>query len=399
MLWRDLLRFALRGLTGHRLRSSLSLLGVTIGVAAVIVLTALGEGARRYVVEQFTSLGTNLVVVIPGFTETTGLPGFGGTPNDLTLEDARAVDRDVRAAERVAPLALGTVTVAHRERRRQVALLGTTPEYLPLRELEMGRGRFLPKADLERGAPVVVLGVTTARELFPASDPVGRIVRVGEWRMRVIGVLAPMGTRLGLDMDDVAIAPVATVMRLLDRRSLFRILIQARSHLELEAVRRQARQVLIERHGAEDITVLTQDAVVSTFGTILSTLTMVVGAIAAISLSVAGIGIMNVMLVAVSERAAEIGLLKAVGAGRRQLLGVFLTEATLLGGAGGVAGIALGWGLTLALVGVFPALPARPPGWAVAAAFAVALVTGAVFGLIPARNAARLDPARTLGRR
>jgi putative ABC transport system permease protein len=246
---------------------------------------------------------------------------------------------------------------------------------------------------------VAVLGETTARELFPGENPLGRIVRVDGWRMRVVGVLAPRGTQMGLDIDDIVIVPVATGMRLLNRASLFRIVLEVRAYADLDATGRRVVEILKERHGEEDVTVLTQDSVVSTLGEILGTLTLVLVAIASISLSVAGIGIMNVMLVSVSERTNEVGLLKALGVARRQIVAVFLTEAALLSVAGGLLGVATGWIGVRVVVGLYPDLPAAPPLWAVASAVATALGMGIVFGVLPARRAARLDPVAALQRR
>ena len=228
----------MRALRGHRLRTALSLLGVAIGVAAVVMLTALGEGARRYVLGQFAAVGTNMVIVLPGKTQTTGaMPGMGGVPNDLTLDDALAVARGVRQVEKMAPMVVGTETVAFGERRRQVALIGSSHEALEVRRLSIAQGRFLPPFPWDRGAAVVVLGSNLARELFPGTDPVGQVVRVGDWRMRVIGVLAPRGQQLGIDMDEVVVVPVATAMKMLNRSGLFRLVIQVRSHAELESAK------------------------------------------------------------------------------------------------------------------------------------------------------------------
>ncbi|HVS01834.1 MAG TPA: ABC transporter permease [Thermoanaerobaculia bacterium] len=393
-------RFAWQALAAHRLRTLLSLLGMSIGVAAVVILTALGEGAKRYVLGEFASLGSNLLIVVPGRSETTGsIPGLGGTPHDLTLEDAAALEREVQGILRAVPIAIGTEYVAHRERRRQVAVMGSTEELLPVRKLAVARGRFLPPSELERGAPVVVLGRSLATELFPASDPVGQVVRVAGWRLKVIGVLAPRGVQLGVDMDEVAIVPVAIAMRLFDRSSLFRILLEARRHEELDAIQAQVEEVLAERHGERDVTVLTQEAVLASFQRILAALTLAVGAIAAISLAVAGIGIMNVMLVSVSERTSEVGLLKALGGQRRQVLGVFLLEAGLLSLAGGLVGLTVGQLGVLLLLELFPAVPARAPLWAVVAAVGTALVVGVLFGVLPARRASRLEPVAALARR
>jgi putative ABC transport system permease protein len=295
---------------------------------------------------------------------------------------------------------MGTETVAHGERRRQVPVVGATGEMLEVRRLSMSRGQFLPLIEWDRGSPLAVLGATTARELFPGGeDPVGRRVRVADWRMHVVGVLAPRGMQLGLDMDDVVIVPVATAMKMLNRPSLFRILLQVRSHAELDRVKERARELLTERHGEEDVTVITQDAVLTAFSSILGALTLALAGIAAISLAVAGVGIMNVMLVSVSERTREVGLLKALGAGRGQILAVFLAEAVLLSTAGGLVGLAIGWGAVRVLVAIFPALPATPPPWAVVAAFSLSVAVGALFGVLPARRATRLDPVAALAGR
>ena len=398
----DLFRFAVRSLRGHRLRTALSLLGMAIGVAAVVALTALGEGARRYVIDQFASIGTNLLIVVPGKTETTGIPGaIGGTVNDITLEDAEAVDRQIPEVDKVAPIVVGTEDVAYGARRRQVAIVGSTEEFEEVRKLSVARGEFLPPAEMQRGRSVAVLGQKVAHELFPGGEePVGKIVRIGGWRMRVIGVLASRGVQLGMNVDDVVIIPVGTGMKMFDRRSLFRIFVQVRSTADLERAKDKVIRLFKTRHdGDEDITVLTQDAVVSTFSQILGALTLAVGAIAAISLTVAGIGIMNVMLVAVAERTREIGLLRAVGVGRRQVLTVFLTEAALLSAAGGLVGLAVGWTAVEILVEIFPALPASPPPWAVVAALVLSFGVGLLFGWLPARRAARLDPVLALASR
>lgn len=399
MTFGEVVGFAAGALAGHRLRSVLSLVGVAIGIAAVVLLTALGEGARRYVLEQFAQIGSNFVGVVPGKVETTGgIPGLGGTARDLTLDDARALARGVRGARHVVPLVVGTETVARGERSRQVLVVGATSEFQQLRRLRIAQGGFLPSLAAERGAPVVVLGARVARELFPAGDAVGGAVRVGGRRCRVVGVLAARGTQMGMNMDEVVLLPVATGMQLFNRTSLFRILIEAETGASLEAVREQVRVLLLERHGEEDVTLLTEDTVKQSLSAILGVLTASLVGIAAISLAVAGIGIMNVLLVSVAERTAEIGLLRAMGASRRQIRACFLTEAALLSLAGGLLGVAAGWLGTRILVGIWPALPASAPGWAVAAALAVALSLGTLFGWLPAKRATKLEPVTALAR-
>jgi putative ABC transport system permease protein len=393
----DLLAFAVRALRGHRLRTGLSLLGVAVGVTAVVVLTALGNGARRYVVEQFASIGTNLLIVLPGKTETSGgFPFTGSTTRDLTLADAEAILRQVPGVERIAPISMATETVSHDERRRQVAVVGTTSDFLTLRRLTLGRGSFLPPGELRRGVAVVVLGATVARELFPGTDPLGKVMRIGDVRARVVGVLAPKGSQLGIDLDESVAVPVARAMRLFNRRTLFRIMVEVRARADLDVVRRDVERLLNDRHREADVTVITQDAVVASFSKILQVLTLALAAIAGVSLTVAGLGIMNVMLVAVSERTAEVGLMRAVGAGRRQVLAVFVAEAALLATAGGLAGLATGLVAVWAVRAFFPTFPADPPAWAIVASLVVSLVVGIVFGLLPARRASRLDPVAAL---
>jgi len=399
MKFGDLLRFAAGGLKGHRLRTGLSLFGVAIGVASVILLTSLGEGARRYIAGEFASLGSNLLIVVPGKTETAGLaPLVSTAPHDLTREDAEALAMKVPAIRRVAPVVVGTASVHSAERSREGTVVGTTRDLLYIRHLKMASGRFLP-AD-QPNAPVCVLGAKLQRELFPNENPLGEWVRIGESRFRVIGIIAPRGTSIGLDLDEVVEIPVETSMRLFNRHSLFRIMAEVESYDQLDAARRDAIAVLTERHGGEeDITVLTQDSVLGGFDSIFKALTAALAGIAAISLGVAGIGIMNVMLVSVSERTREIGLLKAVGVTPRQVIAVFLVEAAILSTAGGLLGLLGGLAAARVMRGIYPEFPFHPPDWAAASALIVSCMVGLIFGLLPARNAARLNPVQALMRR
>lgn len=393
----DTISFSWTALIRHRRRSILSILGVTVGVASVVVLTAAGEGAQRFVSHEFSSLGTHLLMVVPGKNETTGsLPGMGGAPNDLTLRDARAIERELRGVRLVVPQAMGNDTVANGERRRQVAVAGTTAGFQETRQLELAAGRFLPAGDIERGAAVAVIGSKVARELFGTENPVGRVLRIGGWRMRTIGVLAPKGRQLGLDIDDMVMIPVATGMRIFDLSSLNRINIEMRAHTDLELTKKRVLALLAERHGEEDVSVITPKSVVGALNEILLALTFAVAGIGAISLGVAGLGVMNLMLVSVSERTAEVGLLRAVGATRRQVQTLFLAEAVLLSLCGAIVGISVGWGTVRGFVALYPEFPASPPLWAVASVLVLALLVGAVFGVLPARRATGLDPVTAL---
>lgn len=394
----ELLRFSAGGLRGHRLRTALSLLGVAIGVASVIMLTSLGEGARLFVVGEFASLGSNLIIVIPGKTETKGAaPFISQAPHDLTVEDAEALLRRVPQLRRVAPLSMGTAPVGWEDHKRDVTILGTTNEMRVIRRLKTRIGRFLP-ADVA-DAPVCVIGATVQRELFGNQNPLGQLLRVGDRRFRIIGVMASRGTSIGMNMDDVTVIPVDAARRLFNRASLFRILCEVNSHEEIPRARKAIIDVLRERHGdEEDVTVMTQDAVLATFDQILRALTAALAGIAAISLTVAGIGIMNVMLVSVSERRPEIGLLQALGVTRLQIVGVFLLEAAMISTSGGVLGLAAGMAGGRALEHFVPDFPIHPPLWAAVSAVVLSAAVGMVFGGWPARNAARLDPVEALMR-
>ncbi len=401
MRGRDLLGFAAGALRGHRLRTSLSLLGVAIGVAAVLLLTSLGEGARRYVTGEFALLGSNLVIVLPGKAETTGVvPVAGGVPHDLTLDDVEALRRRVSALVSVAPLTVGGLTARFGERSRDLTVAGVTADWKDVRRLSVREGTFLPPGDPARAPRVCVVGAKVAGELFPGRSPLGELLRLGQEKFRVTGVLATRGVSVGLDLDEVVLIPIGHHLRIFDRRSVFRVLCEARSPHDLDAARRGILRVLRDRHdGEEDVTVLTQDAVMKTFGKVLAILTAALAGIAAVSLTVAGVGIMNVMLVSVSERTREIGLLKALGASRGEVLRAFLVEAALLSTAGGAVGLLAGWAGILVLRGLYPDFPVASPAWAVAAAVVVSVSVGLVSGVLPARRAAGLDPVVALARR
>jgi putative ABC transport system permease protein len=395
----DATGFAFQSLRRTPARSGLMLLAMGIGVAAVMVLTALGEGARRYVTGEFSSLGTNLVIVIPGRSETTGAsPALfaGETPRDLTVADAAALTRSALVS-RVAPIMVGSAAASYGSRTREVSVIGSTADMLEVRHWKLAAGGFLPRGDWGRGATVCVIGEKIRSELFGAGPAVGQWLRIGDWRFRVIGVLASEGRSIGVDVQELVVIPVASAEALFNSQALFRVLVEARSREAMPRVTQWVLDTLRERHqGEEDVTVITQDAVLATFDRIFQALTMTLGVIAAISLGVAGILIMNVMLVAVSQRTAEIGLLKALGADRRQIILLFLVEAVLLSVLGAVVGMLAGAAGSWGIGRIYPALDVVAPGWAIGAAAAVAIITGLVFGIMPARRAAQLDPIRAL---
>jgi putative ABC transport system permease protein len=402
MLFPDLSRFAWRSLWGYRTRTLLMVLAMSIGVAAVVVLTSLGEGARRYVRNQFTSLGTNLLVILPGRSETVGGSMgqmAGRTPRDLTLDDSLALLR-IRGVDRVTPVNLVSGEIGWNGRRRDVPVVGSTHDIQHVWNLEMANGVMLPPQDPRRAVPVCVIGARIRQELFGARPALGEWVRVADRRFRIIGILQAKGEFLGLDLDEVALIPVTSAQQAFNLPSLLRIIIEAHDKDDVHRIRRDVIRVMRERHGGEeDITVITEDAVATAFDKVLLALTLAVGAIASISLAVAGILIMNVMLIAVSQRTSEIGLLKALGAAPGQIRLLFFAEAAVLSAVGAVAGLILGNAGSFVIRKIYPTLPAFPPMWAAMAAIAIALFMGIVFTIVPAQRAAKLEPAMALARR
>jgi putative ABC transport system permease protein len=398
----DTLHFASGSLRGSPTRTLLMMLAMAIGVAAVVILTALGEGARRYVVNQFSSLGTNLVILLPGRTETSGIGASmmtGQTPRDITVDDAEALMRST-SIKRVAPMTIGSATLSLDALNREVVVLGSTSDLLEVRHMDVSMGHFLPVADIHEAASVCVLGTKIKQELFGNTQAVGQWVRLGDRRFRVIGIMASQGESMGFNTDEIVIVPVESAHQLFNTTGLLRVLIEAKNRDVIEQARHDAEEIMFQRHsGEKDVTVITQDAVLKTFDRILTALTMAVGGIAAISLAVAGVLIMNVMLIAVAQRVKEIGLLKALGAPGRQIRNLFFAEAVLLSGIGSLAGLVLGYAGSMIIGQIYPSLPVSPPWWAVLAACGTALGTGILFSVWPARRAARLDPVTALSGR
>jgi putative ABC transport system permease protein len=392
-----LLRLALGAIRSHGLRSFLSLLGIAIGIAAVIVLTSIGEGTRRYILSQFSQFGTNLIAIHPGKAKTSGMPGvFGGSTKHLTLDDALALAR-IPGVERVVPTTAGTARVEAGGRSRNVIVQGVTPDFEEVFQIRVRQGSFWPDTDPRRGSQFTVLGPKLARELFPDASPLGEFVRVGSTRFRVCGVMEPKGSMLGIDLDDMAYLPVASALQLFDQRDLTEIDLNYQPIEATERIRAEIKRVLSERHGGEeDFTVTTQQAMLDVFGNVMTVITTAVGAIAGISLLVGAIGILTVMWIAVRERTSEVGLLRAIGASRVQVAGLFLAEAGAVALVGGAAGVALGLLLGAALRLAVPGLPVSTPLSFVLAALGTSCAVGLLSGVLPARRAAQLDPIDAL---
>ena len=394
---RELFRLAMGALLGHGLRSGLSVLGIAIGIASVILLTSIGEGTRLYVLDQFTQFGTNLIGVNPGKSRTLGVPGvLGGTTHKLTIDDAEALKR-LPGVETVVPVAMGMARVEAGERGRSVYVYGVTPDITAIMKLRVRAGSFWPAGDPRRGMSVAVLGPKLARELFGEANPLGRFVRIAGTRFRVIGLGEPKGQMLGFDLDDTVYVPVASVLKMFNLDELFEIdLLYTHSGLA-DPVAAGVRRLLTDRHdGNEDFTITTQAAMLDVFDKVMGVITMAVGAIAGISLLVGATGILTMMWISVGERTSEIGLVRSLGATRAQVRLLFLIEAAGLAVLGGLAGIGAGLGLCALLRAAVPGLTVATPPVFVGGAVVVSLLAGLLSGVLPAQRAAGLEPVEAL---
>jgi len=397
MRTRDLLALTSSAVVAHRLRSFLTTLGIVIGIASVIMLTSIGEGTRKYVTESFSQFGTTIIAINPGKVSTSGSPGaLAGTQRKLTIEDAEALQR-IPGVENVMPAMLGFARVEWGERGRSIPIVGVTWQAPQVWKFGVRQGRFLPKGDPRTQRPLTVLGPKLKRELFGERNALGEHVRIGGARYLVIGVMEPKGLLLGMDLDDRAYVDVASAQQLFNRDGLFEVdLVYASASIE-DRVVADIKRILTARHDdEEDFTVTTQDAMLAVLGKVIGMISSAVGGIAAISLLVGALGILTMMWISVNERVAEIGLVKALGATRGQILALFVGEATLLSLMGGAIGVGVGIGLAQLLGVVVPGLRVHTPVPFVLMALAVSLAVGLLSGVLPARRAASLDPVEAL---
>lgn len=393
----DSSRLALRAVTAQKLRSFLTLLGISVGIASVILLTSIGEGIHRFVLAEFTQFGTNIVNVTPGKVKTSG-PAPTGIPSSvrpLTLDDTVLIAR-LPNVTGVSPTVWGNTEVGGNGRLRRSMVNGVGSDMLEVYRMKVRSGQFLPPDALENARAFVVLGAKLKTELFGSDNPLGQRVRLGNAQFRVIGVLEPKGQFLGIDLDDAAYIPVARAMELFNREGMMKIDVAYREGVSAASVVDSITRLLVARHGREDFTLVTQEDMLRTLSNILNILTMAVGALGGISLLVGAVGIATIMTISVAERTSEIGLLVALGATQRSILGLFLGEAVALSILGGAAGLVLGLGLAQIIHLAVPALPVHTPLSFVLLAMAMSVAIGLLAGVLPARGAARLDPVEAL---
>ncbi|HET7319035.1 MAG TPA: ABC transporter permease [Nitrospirota bacterium] len=392
-------KVSLEAILSNKVRSSLTMLGVIIGVMAVILLVSIGEGARVYITKELTGLGTNLLIIQPGKTSASGgfHPPSAGTVRKLTYDDAQALRRRAWLLTDAVPIVLGSGRIKYGNLGRDMMIIGSSPEFQRVRNLFVDTGSYVTQNDVDSKAKVVVIGTKVKEELFGDENPLGKVVMLSDARYRVVGVMRKKGTSLGWDIDDVVFIPVTSGQELFDTDSLFEIIASTPRAEDVDKATAQIKDILMKRHAhREDFTIQTQGAILSTMNTILGVLTAVLGGIAGISLLVGGIGIMNIMLVSVRERTREIGIRKALGARNRDIMAQFMIEAMTLSGAGGVIGILIGVGLALLIPLFIDVLPTSVSAWSIIMAFTFSAAVGVFFGVYPARKAALQDPIQAL---
>ena len=392
----DLSRFTLRTLVAERMRSALTMLAIAVGIAAVVMLTGLGAGLQRYLIQQFTQFGTHLIAIVPGKANTTGFSiSIIDTQRPLTLEDAQSLTT-VPGVVAMTPVVSGNLTAEYAGRSRRTLAIGAGPDAAKVWTMDLARGRFLPDDDLIAPRPVAMLGHTLARALFDNINPLGKKVRIGGLNFRVVGVLAPKGQILGIDIDDAIYLPTALALQVFNREGLMEIDILYGTEQSAETMVKRLSRRLNERHGSEDFTVESQDQMLASLNKVLNILTFAVGALGGIALFTGGVGILTLMTIAVAERRTEIGLLSALGATPRLIHQLFLAEAVILAACGGLAGMLLGLAGLATLHTLIPALPFSPRLEYLATAEGLAILIGLFAGVWPARRAAKLDPIDAL---
>jgi putative ABC transport system permease protein len=396
MLLGDAFRFTLASITAHRLRSGLTGLGIAIGISAVVLLTAIGEGIRHYVLSEFTQFGTHLIEINPGKTTTQGTPvGTIASVRPLSLDDAEAL-KGLRQVRDVVPVVQGNAEAEYQGRRRRTMIYGVGPQMPEVFRLKVASGRFLPADNPRAPRTFAVLGSKVRSELFGSANPLGERIRIANSRYTVIGTMESKGQVLGFDMDDAVYIPAAKGLEMFNRDSLVAIDVLYSEGADSSEVSAAIRRVLTARHGSEDYTITTQEQMLETLGSVLNVLTFAVGALGGISLLVGGVGILTIMTITVSERTGEIGLLRALGARRAHILGLFLGEAIILAALGGGSGLIIGIGGGQLLHLLIPALPVHISWFYVLLAEGLAIVIGLLAGVLPARHAAQLDPIEAL---
>jgi len=391
---RETIFLAIEAVLANKLRSALTMLGLIIGVGAVVLLVSIGNGARNYITHEFEGLGTNLILVQPGRTDSkSGLgPPIRSAKQKLTLADVEALDQQATNLDAVTGIMFGTGTVKSQDNSISVNIFGSNDRFIRIFNMQVGQGSFFSREEEDTGRRVAVLGYNSAKQLFGDTNPLGRLVKINESEHRIEGVMKKSGESLGFDMDNLVFIPTRPALRIFNEDKLFGIRARAKSKASVQDAVEEIRAILKQRqNGEENFTIETQVSILETMNTILGMLTYVLGGIATISMIVGGIGIMNIMLVSVTERTREIGIRRAVGARRVDVLRQFLAEAVALSVTGGLIGLSGATLLTYIVYWALPKFDMRAPVWILLPAFLVSAVIGIVFGVWPAYQASKIE--------
>ncbi len=399
MHMREVLRLSFESLIANRFRALLTMLGMIIGVGSVILLDSIVTGAKRYILGEFEGMGTNLIIVQPGRTDKKSNfgPPIGAAQRKMTIADVVALEKRAFNLEAVSGIVFGTATVKADESTSNVNVFGANDLFTKILNFQVAEGAWFTREEDDYGRRVVLLGKNVAYNLFGDNVPLGRSIRINESEYRVIGVMGKMGDKIGMNFDEFVFVPTHAALRLFNDDKLFGIRAKARSKAGVDDAVEEIKEILKERrNGEEDFTIITQGAMMASMNTILSMLTYVLAAIAAISMVVGGIGIMNIMLVSVAERTAEIGIRRAVGARQRDILTQFISEAIVLSLIGCLTGLVGATIITQIAYWFLPSFDLRPPSWIIAPTFLGAVAVGVLFGVWPARKASKIETLEAL---
>jgi len=392
----DFFKLVFTSIIDNRARTLLTTLGIAIGIAAVVLLTSIGEGVNQFVVTQFTQFGTTIVQIQPGKTTTMGSSiGAVNTTRPLSIDDTVALSK-LPYIEAAVGFVVGNAEVEGNNRQRRTSIYGTDPDFTLAFSFDVAIGDFLPQDNPHSPRATAVIGSKMRDELYGDANPLGEFIRIGGNRYRVVGVMQSKGQMLGMDLDDTVYLPVARAMELFNSSSLMEIDLMYREDAPVDEVIAMVKRLLTDRHGSDDVTVISQQQMMDVLNSILGVLTSAVAGLGAISLVVGGIGILTIMTIVVRERTNEIGLLRALGATKNQILTLFLGEAVVLAGLGGLTGLVIGVGGAQLLHLLIPALPVQTSLFYVLLAEVVALVIGLLAGVLPARRAASMMPVDAL---